>query len=188
MDRHFHACFGRQRTQAAAFARAFSHSVSKCNRAGIAQRRVHACLVIPEQPGDGFILGLTDRFKALAVQPFHLQRAEQRLRAGVVPAVALAAHRRRDGILFEHLVEVVAGVLAAAIAMKDQLVVSIWTALEPGHLQGVDDQVAPHIGLHRPAHHTATEQIDHYGQKQPAFLGGNVGDVAGPRLVGRGQG
>jgi hypothetical protein len=28
-------------------------------------------LVIPEQSGDGFILSLTDRFKALAVQPFH---------------------------------------------------------------------------------------------------------------------
>src|ERR1035437_9442316 len=70
------------------------------NRAGIAQRRVHASLVIPEQPGDGFILGLTNRFKALTVQSFHLQRAEQCLRAGVVPAVALAAHRLRDCMLF----------------------------------------------------------------------------------------
>ncbi len=32
------------------------------------------------------------------------------------------------------------------------------------------------------------EQIDHYSKKQPAFLGGNVSDVAGPRLVGRGWG
>jgi len=33
-DRHFHACFGWRRTQAAAFARAFSHSVS--NSTGLA--------------------------------------------------------------------------------------------------------------------------------------------------------
>jgi len=122
------------------------------------------------------------------VQPFHLQRAEQRLRAGVVPAVSFAAHRGRDRILFEHFVEVVAGVLAAAIAMEDQLVVLIGTALEPGHLQCVDDQAAPPIGLHRPAHNTATEQIDHYSKKQPAFVGRNVRDVAGPRLVRHGRG
>jgi hypothetical protein len=69
-------------------------------------------------------------------------------RTGVVPAVALAAHRLRDCILFEHLPEVFAGVfhpkdkdlsvgtpvLAAAIAMENQLVASIRTAVEPGHL------------------------------------------------------
>src|ERR1035437_3720980 len=81
----------------------------------VVQCRVHSCSVIPEQPGDGFILGLSDRFKALAVQSFHLQRTEQRLRAGVVPAVALAAHRWCNAMLFEYLTEVVAGVLAAAI-------------------------------------------------------------------------
>jgi len=51
---------------------------------------------------------------------FHLQRTEQRFRAGVVPAVALAAHRRRDAMLFEHIAEVQAGVLAAAIAMEEK--------------------------------------------------------------------
>src|ERR1019366_2776570 len=70
--------------------------VFKFNRAGIAQCRVHACLVIPEQPGDGFILSLTDRFKALAVQPFHLQRAEQRLRAGVDAPMSRVLSRSRQ--------------------------------------------------------------------------------------------
>ena len=61
-------------------------------RAEVIQRRVHACLVIPEQPRDDFIFGLPDGLKMPAVQPLHLQRAEQRLRASVVPAIALAAH------------------------------------------------------------------------------------------------
>lgn len=42
-------------------------------RAEVVQRRVHPRPVIPEQPRDGFILGLADRLKALAMQPFHLQ-------------------------------------------------------------------------------------------------------------------
>jgi len=84
------------------------------NRADIVQRRVHSCSVMPEQPGDGFILGLADRLKTPAMQPFHLQRSEQRLRAGVVPTVALAAHRRRNAMLFEDLTEALSGVLAAA--------------------------------------------------------------------------
>jgi hypothetical protein len=57
--------------------------VFEFNRAGIAQCPVHACLVIPEQPGDGFIHGVTDRFKALAVEPFHLQRAASCLNSSV---------------------------------------------------------------------------------------------------------
>jgi len=42
----------------------------------------------------------------------------KRRRAGAVPAVALAAHRWRNSMLFEYLTEVLAGVLAAAITMK----------------------------------------------------------------------
>ena len=45
-----------------------------------------------------------------------------------------------------------------------------------------------HVRPHRPAHHLAAEQVDHHGQKQPAFLGGDIRDVARPRLVGRGRG
>ena len=53
------------------------------DRAYVIQGRVHPCPDIPKYPGDGFIFRLTHCFKALAMQPFHLQRAEQRLRAGI---------------------------------------------------------------------------------------------------------
>ena len=39
--------------------------------------------VVPEQPGDGFILSLAPSHKALPVQALDLQRAEQRLAAGI---------------------------------------------------------------------------------------------------------
>ncbi|MPM93486.1 hypothetical protein SDC9_140624 [bioreactor metagenome] len=82
------------------------------NRADVAQRRVQSSAVIPEQPVDDFVLDLAPARKALAVQPLHLQRAEQRLAAGVIPAVALATHRAGDAVLPEHVPEVVARVLA----------------------------------------------------------------------------
>jgi hypothetical protein len=78
----------------------------------------------------------------LIPQPASTRRGgsgEQRLRAGVVPTVAFAAHRGRDSALLQHLIEVVAGILATAITVEDQLCLSIWAALKLGHLQGVDD-------------------------------------------------
>jgi hypothetical protein len=103
----------------------------------------------------------------LAVQPFDLQGCEQRLRAGVIPAVALVAH----AALLKQLAELMAGVLAAAIAMKDRPGTSIWTALQPGHLQRIDYQMAAHLRLHRLAHHAAAEQVDDHGQENPALVG-----------------
>ena len=123
----------------------------------------------------------------LAVQPFDLQGCEQRLRAGVIPAVALAAHRSGDAALLKQLAELMAGVLAAAIAMEDRPGTSIWTAVQPGHLQRIDDQMAAHLRLHRPAHHAAAEQVDDHGQEKPALVSWDLGDVASPRLVRRGH-
>jgi hypothetical protein len=34
------------------------------------------------------------------------------------------------------------------------------------------------VWLHAPAHHLAAEQVQHHGQVQPAFIGGNIGDVS----------
>ena len=71
-----------------------------------------------------------------------------------------------------------AGVLAAAVAMEDMSSLFVWAAPQAGHLQRIDDQIAAHLRLHRPAHHTAAEQVDDHGQKQPALVGWDVGDVA----------
>jgi hypothetical protein len=42
------------------------------HRADIRQRRVHARLVVPEQPSDDFVLRLASGFEALPVEPLHL--------------------------------------------------------------------------------------------------------------------
>jgi hypothetical protein len=45
---------------------------------------VQSSSVVPEHLGHDFVYGLTPGVEALPVQAFHLQRAEQRLAAGVV--------------------------------------------------------------------------------------------------------
>ena len=157
-DRHFHGLpHVAAELSCSDLLRCIHPVLLELDRAEVVQRRVHPCLVIPEQPCDGFILGLADRFKALAMQPLHLQRTEQRLRASVIPAVTLAAHRWRDCAVFKHLSEVLTGILATAIAMEDQPCLLAWIAPEPGHLQRIDDQIAMHVRPHRPAHHLAAE-------------------------------
>ena len=158
------------------------------HRTDVVQCRVQPCPVIPEQPVEGFVLGLAEGFEAHSMQPLDLEGAEQCLRAGVVPAVALAAHRGRDATLVERLVELVAGILTAAIAVEDQRSVLAGRALEPGHLQRVDDELASHAVAHRPAHDPATEQIYNYGQIQPSFFGWDISNIARPCPVRRSHG
>ena len=131
-----------------------------------------------------FTLGLTDGFKMLAVETFYFQRSEQSLAGRITPAVALAAHRSGDAEPLKQSTELSAGVLAAAIAMEDMTCASVVTAPEPGHLQCVDDQIAVHLRLHRQADHPSAEQVDDHGQIQPALVGWDVGNVAGPPPIG----
>ena len=78
--------------------------------------------------------------------------------------------------------EFLAAVLASPVAVEDQA----WLGLapEPSHGQRVFDQARLHVRLKAPAHHLATEEIDHRSQIQPAFIRGNVGDVATPQPIG----
>ncbi len=51
------------------------------------------------------------------------------------------------------------------------------------HVQGIDHQLGPQVGGHRPAHHAAAEGIDHYGQIQKPRPGPDIGDIGNPELV-----
>ena len=73
--------------------------------------------------------------------------------------------------------------LAAPVRMEDQT--RLGMAPEPGHAQRVGHQAGLHVGLHAPAHHLAAEQVDHCSQVQPAFVCGDVGDIAVPDQVRR---
>ena len=53
------------------------------HRADVSQRRMQPGFVVPEQPRNGFVFGLTPGHEALPVQALDLQRAKQRLAAGI---------------------------------------------------------------------------------------------------------
>ncbi len=85
-------------------------------------------------------------------------------RAGVVPAVALAAHRSRNAVLVQQLREVLAGILAATVAMKQQLALArAGAAARPSPARRSPGCAA--CAAAAPAHYAAAEQVDHHGQK-----------------------
>jgi hypothetical protein len=55
-----------------------------------------------------------------------------------------------------------------------------WPAQVDGHLQGICDEIGPHVIGHGEADDTTALEIDHRRQVQPALPGAHVGDVAAP--------
>jgi hypothetical protein len=140
-------------------------------------------MVVEHQPIDHLVHGLASCRKAPAVQPADLQSAPQALSGRVVPAVALAAHRGLHLVARKRTLKLMAAVLATPVRMEDQP--RLRAPSEPCHAQRISDQAGLHVRLHAPAHHLTAKQVNDRCQIQPAFVGGDVGDVAGPRLVGR---
>jgi len=58
-------------------------------------------------------------------------------------------------------------------------------ALGDGHVQGVQDQLGPQVGGHRPAHDRPREGIEDHREIEPAFVGALLGDVGHPEPVRR---
>ena len=140
-------------------------------------------MVVEHQPVDDLVHGIALRGERLCVQPTHLGSAPQTLGRRIVPAVSFATHRRLHAVALERGLEFVAAVLAAPVRVEDQS--ERWLAPEPRHAQSIRDQTGLHVRLHAPAHHLLAEEVDHGSQVQPAFTGGDVGDVAAPDPVGR---
>ena len=70
------ACFHPPQRSGEDLHRTIAAILLKLRWADVVQRRVHACLVIPKQPCQGFIFGLADGLKLLSMQSFYLQRTE----------------------------------------------------------------------------------------------------------------
>ena len=69
-----------------------------------------------EEFDDG-LFGLVASREALPLQQFLGQGSEEAFHHGVVPAVSFAAHAANDAVAREQVLEIVAGVLAAAVAV-----------------------------------------------------------------------
>ncbi len=113
--------------------------------------------VVPEQPLHNCILRLPVVLELHSVQPLNLQRAEQRLRAGVVPAVAFSTHGSFYPMLGEQVRVAPACILAATIAMEDQAVAR--RPAVPGHVERAAGQLRRDRLAHRPAHDAPAQTV-----------------------------
>jgi len=116
------------------------------------------------------------------VQPAPLSASRTTSRDSVIPAVPPAAHPGPDTVPVQHLAEVLAGVLAAAIEWK--ISSPSRTALEPALSSASMPDCMQVSRIDQPTN-SATEQVDDHGQEQPAFPRSEYTYVAAPRPVGR---
>jgi len=93
-----------------------------------------------------------------------LQRSEQCLAAGVVPAFTTPTYRGCDAVVLQHPPQALTRIPAAPISVEHQRADLARVALEPGHSQGIDDDVACHVFTQAPAHHLAAVQADDHGE------------------------
>ena len=116
-------------------------------------------------------------------EAFAFEAREERLAPGVVPTVPGATHTLAQTECVAELTELVACILAASITMEEGSG-SAW--LSDG---GLDHCCAYEPSLHvfaeLPAEEPSPEHIDYNGQIEPAFAGGDVGDIASVGLTRR---
>ena len=128
------------------------------------------------RPGQslGFIYAFSD--------PFFFQLTEERFGHRIIQAVATPAHARRQVIGPVEALPVVTAVLAALIAMYDNLAVRFSTP--DRHHLSAQRELARKSGLHRPANHVTGEEIDNHRQIQPALPGADISNIGDPDLIG----
>ena len=93
-------------------------------------------------------LGLVASLKVGSVDQLVLERVPEALGGGVVVAAAAAAHAGDHAVGGERVAVVLAGVLAAAIAVVDES--GAGAPFSDRHVEGLQDQAAVHGRLHGP--------------------------------------
>jgi hypothetical protein len=113
---------------------------------------------------------------------FSLEGFEKALNCGVVITIALAAHGCCQTMFSQDFLIVMGTVLAAAIRVMNTAF--WWPAQRNGHVQGTDREIFLHPVADGPTYHPAGMQVEDDGQINPALARPDIGDVAGPFLVG----
>jgi len=127
--------------------------------------------------------GLVSRAIRLVRRPFGLERGEEALHRGIVPAVAGSAHATGHAVVSQQPLEGRTGVLAAPIGMMQD---GLRLASPPDcHHQCIGDQLRGHRRMDGPADDPSREEIHHRGHVEPAFGGPEIGEVGDPFAVGR---
>jgi len=149
---------------------------------GVAERGMPAPTVVERLD---VVEGVGNRFCSRlvlgAMHPLILEAVEEALRRGVIPAVALPAHRTDHAVFLQPRLEGSACILASPVGMMDQPRCRL--PAKHRHGQRINHDVRPHPRLERPPHDFPVEQIEHHSEIQPAFLCPDVGQVGRPDLI-----
>lgn len=105
--------------------------------------------------------------KARQLYPLGLQRTEEALQRGVVPAVPRTRMAGHDPMSSQQSLVVVRAVLAATIRIQQHLF--LWLLACHSHLQRGVLQSLLHAAVHRPTNNGARIEIEHDGQIQLAL-------------------
>src|SRR5690606_3772835 len=118
--------------------------------------RVVEHLDVVEDIGSGLLPGGVDT----TANPFALEQLEKAFGHGIVMTIAPAAHAGFKPVSLQEVAPIMAAKLTALIAMDDDL--RLRTATPNGRQQGVEHQFAIDTATHRPAHHSASKEVEHH--------------------------
>jgi hypothetical protein len=118
---------------------------------------------------------LAARREADTMHSLVLEAVEPALGRGVVPAVALAAHRTGHAVFGKLALKGMTGILAASIGVMQYARRRL--SPEPRHGQRVRHDIRRHARLQRPANDFTVDQVEHDRQVEPTFIGLRVGDI-----------
>ena len=117
----------------------------------------------------------------LEVDQLALEAAEEIFCHGVVVGIALAGHALLDSIGLQPLPEGDRSVLDAPVTVKDEALGRFAAAYR--HVEGFQSQGSVDTLGKGVAHNFSGTQVLDDGQVEPAFPGGNIGDIAHPGLI-----
>ena len=131
--------------------------------------------------GEYISLGAGPCGGVVEVDEFALEAAEEIFCHGVVVGITLAGHALPDSMGFQPLPECDRGVLDAPITVKDEPLrrfVAAYRHVEGFQSQGSVDALGKGV-----AYNFSGTQVLDDGQVEPAFPGGDVGNIAHPGLI-----
>ena len=131
--------------------------------------------------GEYVSLGAGPGGVVLEVDQLAFEAAEEIFCHSVVVRITLAGHALPDSIGLQALPECGRGVLDAPVTVKDEPLRRFVAAYR--HVQGFQSQRSIDTAGKGIAHNFSGTQVLDNGQVEPAFPGGNVGDIAHPGLI-----
>lgn len=127
------------------------------------------------------LLGFITSVEVALIDQFDFQGAPKAFHGGIVIAAGASAHARDQAVVGERVPIEMTRKLAASVRMMDQS--WCWSSLADGHGQSGEDERRIHACLHGPADQPSSVEVDDASDEQPAFIGGDVGDIRYPPLV-----